>query len=523
MITGTPNWNAAILGPDLLPIACTLEFPAFNVIISSFDPSAWPSLAMPAGTLGCMIMPDGPSQAIDELQGASSISGFDVECIDPTGALKALVAEPAFIGTTALFKVGFLPIAYSLGEAITYSDFNLMHTMQVMAPGWSSDGKIVFKLQDWIRSQVYQIFNFGGPAFWAPSLTTPPQPAGPSVAGNGQPISSNNPRWIQGNPLDIYLAVLQSEVGLGQLPNLPTSQWVFYEPPDTTTLINPNPWVDVDGILALRDQYFSGDWMEFKITDATTAKDWLEQQILKPLGLYSIVRSTGAISLKSMKSPATQTPSAAIYNSQLVGIPTQEREPPLNVVRWRVDVNNDSTQSNTSARQYKGTWVYWDEASIDQYQQQYIHECESQGMISPRGAFAREFLLADRVFRRHGFGSPYYQVPAALNFVGLELGDLVTLTDGVMLDFQAGILGINQVLCEVIDRKPGYASGRMELKLLDTRFLGETAPSTGVRVLADVTIPDWSMASPAQQATYFFIADSDGTYQPGSVAGDPIF
>ena len=34
----------------------------------------------------------------------------------------------------------------------------------------------------------------------------------------------------------------------------------MFRPGDDTTLINPNSYVDVQGILALRDTAFSGDW-----------------------------------------------------------------------------------------------------------------------------------------------------------------------------------------------------------------------------------------------------------------------
>jgi hypothetical protein len=292
MITGDNGWNSALAGGQKQALY-TLEFPSFNLVISSFSTSL--VSGMPSGTLPGLIIPEGPSQTIDEVNGTSSISGMEAECIDPANVIKPLVARSNFIGTPALFKLGFAGLAYL--------EFVLMHTFQVFQTGWNSEGRVTFRLQDPIRYQVYQIFNFGGPGWWAPGEPTPPQPTGPSVGQNSQPISSDNPLWLQGNPINLYLAVMQNFIGLGQNLALPQSQWTIYDAIHDTTLIDPNPYLDVPGILALRNNYFSGDWMEFKITDAQVGKDWVEQQILKPLGLYPLVRANGQLSLKSMKTP----------------------------------------------------------------------------------------------------------------------------------------------------------------------------------------------------------------------------
>jgi hypothetical protein len=525
VITGTANFNASLACADSLNIGCTIEFPAFGIVISSFDPKAYPALNMPAGTIGRMMKPRGPSQTIDELSGASSISAFDIQCNDPTNVLKPLVARNNFIGTVAVFKLGFLPIAYTVAAKVglTYADFNVMHTMQVLTTSWSSDGLIVFHLVDPIRYQVYQIFNSGGPAFWAPGLVTPPQPAGPNVNINGQPISSENPLWLQGNPLDLFLAVLQNFVGLGQKAGLPQSQWTLYQPPNVSTLINPNPYVDVPGVLAMKNQYFSGDWMEFRISDATTAKDWIETQLLKPLGLYTIVRASGAFSLKQMKSVPSLTPVASLDNTQIVGIPQMDREPVLNVLRGRLNVNKAPAEDNRAGKQFQGTWVWWSQASITQYLQQYIHEVESQGLITPRGGFMRLGLLAQRIFARHGFGTPWYSFDCSGSYMGVELADIVGVTHPKMLDYVTGLTGISNVPCEVIERQPDYDKGTMSLKVLDTRFMQETAPASGVRAFAPIGTPTWDASSPTEQAEFFYVSNAAGEYLPGPVPGDPIY
>ena len=81
----------------------------------------------------------------------------------------------------------------------------------------------------------------------------PAPPRGKASAANAYPTSDKNPRWLQGNPLDIYLVAMQNELGVGQDQSLPSSAWMRYTPGQDSSLINPNPYLDIPGILALRD------------------------------------------------------------------------------------------------------------------------------------------------------------------------------------------------------------------------------------------------------------------------------
>lgn len=95
--------------------------------------------------------------------------------------------------------------------------------------------------------------------------------------------------------------------------------------------------------------------------------------------------------------------------------------------------------------------------------------------------------------------------------------DPVSLTHPLLLDFASGKLGVVNVACEVIDRKPNYAGGSMEFLLLDTRFLNLTEPYQ-IAPLAD-GIPAWGSATTAQREQYMFIslAALGGEYTDGTV------
>jgi hypothetical protein len=307
---------------------------------------------------------------------------------------------------------------------------------------------------------------------------------------------------------------MQNELGVGQDESLPPTAWTLYVPGHDATLINPNPYLDVPGILALRDGAFSGDWFEFKITRPPSGKQWLEDQILKVLGLHTLVRADGRLTLKSMKSPASLRPSMALNEKNIVGIPQVSRLPVVNVVTVRM--STDDTDRETAARQYQDEITFVQASSVAQYRQQYQHQVESDGLRLTYGGMLRAFLPADRIFRRHAFGTPQYRVKAFLSTAALELGDFVWLNHPLIPDFATGVMGLTDVICELTDRQPDYEKGCMQFTLLDTRFVNLTAPHQIAPLVANV--PPYASASVSQQGTYMFTTfaatgglNSDGT------------
>ncbi|HEX5484234.1 MAG TPA: hypothetical protein VFZ08_16575, partial [Terriglobia bacterium] len=237
-------------------------------------------------------IPQGTSQTVRETDGSSSIGTATLKAIDPSGTLKGLAAQDAMMGKIARIKMGFP--GQSLGDFVT------LHTMQVNQTGWTGDGQVTFTLSDVQRFLLgQQIWLRGGPLEWSPSDEKAPQPIGPAAGANAFPISENNPRYLQGNPIDLLLATLQNELGVGQDPALRGSNylleravdtyanqqnyspsptppgWVIFKPGDDSTLINPNQYLDVAGFLRLRDTEFSGDWFEFQIQRPVDGKQFV--------------------------------------------------------------------------------------------------------------------------------------------------------------------------------------------------------------------------------------------------------
>ena len=473
------------------------------LLLASTDPESLPYL----------ITPTGPSQSVNELDGASSVGRLNVQAIDPGGVLKGLAAQPNLIGKIARFKMGFP------GQAL--GDFTTLSTVEIVATGFNSDGRMTFDCADLQRFMLgSNLWTNGGPGPWTPPLPASAPASGLAFRANAYPVSDANPRWIRGNPLDIYLAAMQNELGVGQDPALPSSAWTIYVPGQDSTLINPNAYLDVAGILALRDGPFSGDRFEFKITRPVEAKQWLEDEILKVLGLYTIVRADGRLAFKSMKSAASVRPVLALNERNIVGIPGFSRLPVVNVVTVRMGV--DDSARETAAREYRDEITFEQATSIAQYRRQFKQQIESNGLRLPYGGALRAFLLADRIFRRHAFATPQYKVKAFLSTLVVELGDFVWLSHPLVPDFTTGAVGLASVVCEVTDRQPNYAEGYVEFELLDTRFMSLTGPFE-IAPLAS-NIPVYPLATAAERETYMFMSfNATGGLNSDGTPGNTIF
>jgi hypothetical protein len=424
-------------------------------------------------------------------------------------------------------------------------DFTTLQTMQITQVGQDPDGRITIQCADVQRFiQGMQIWLRGGPLWWAPGGPTAQQPVGPSWLENGFPVSDQNPRYVAGNPIDIILAVLQNELGVGQDPALLTSNyvmqslvpvyesqqnyeplpppegWAIYAPGQDSTLINPNPYIDVPGLLALRDGQFSGVWFDFVISRPIDGKQFIEEQILKPLGLYWIVRADGHLSLKTMKPPLEQTPVFTFNAKNIMGIPQTQRQSIINLATFQLDVQQGGI--TTAARSYGYQVSYEQQTSLQTYRQVFEQQIQSTGLRVARGGMMLSRLLSDRIFRRHAFGPPTYKFTAQLASLPVELGDYVWLSHPNVLDLQTGKLGLSNVVCEVLDRQPNYSQATVDFTLLDTRFISISSPYQIAAASQD--IPPWSLASAQQRAQYMFISSASmGGENSDGTAGNTIF
>jgi hypothetical protein len=478
-------------------------------------------------------IPQGQGQTISELDGHSSISELGFETNDVRGEIKALAAEESVIGTPVLYRMGF--------PGMRIGDFVVMHTDQLTDLGASEEGWMAFRAADIQRTLLDLAWRYGGPSAYTPYQEAPAPPLWDALQRNAVQVFEKNPRYVAGNPLEILIVALQNELGLGQTFADDTA-WLLYDPgakkanfnarlgrpPANATLIYPNRFVDLDGITQLQNRDFSGDRMEFKLTRPVTGKQWIDDQILKPLGLFWIVRPNGQISLKTMKSPETLEP-VDWTEDNIIGIPRAERLPPINVVTVRF--NTDDQERETAARQYQNEVTFKYAESIERYHgQEFKHQVEANGLRPAYGGMLRAQILSNRIFRRRGLGTPQYTLKTFLKDGRMEIGDHVRLSHPLLVDFVSGTKGIANVTCEIVDKQPDYSNGTFTWKLWDARFLRYSTPYYIMRrgsfnapgsLIAPTSVPEWTSASAPDKAKYMFICDvttrqySDAT--PGHV------
>jgi hypothetical protein len=540
--------DGSLLGYSLASVNLPWEFEVWPMLaatawfwIVSTNPNALESLSAPNTLLDAMIIPGGQSQTPDELNGTSSIGTITMEANDPSGVLKSLAAQDALIGQ-------FCPFSQTFPGAAA-SDTVQLHLLQVTSVNETSDARISLTLEDPQRFIAGQeIWTAGGPLTWSPGFEAV-QPVGEAWLYNGFPVSNDNPRFVQGNPIDVLLATLQNELGVGQDAALFDSNYVMsrlapiydsqqsYEPipyppnwavfqpgngqgSTDSTLINPNPYINVPGFLNLRNTLFSGDWLEFVITRPIDGKQFIEDQILKPLGLYFIVRANGQLDLKTMKPVAFAQPVFAFNTQNVIGIPNTDRNRLMNTVLVKTDVDNSSL--TTAARAYDLQFPYVQQTSVLEYRQAILQQLEATGLRVNRGGVLRSFKYADYGFRRHAFKPPVYKIKAQLRSLQVELGDSVSFTHPLVLDFETGKLGVVNATCEVIDRHPDYSMGTIEFSLLDLRFCN-ISTAYQIAPLAD-TIPPWTSATTAEKERYMFISElALGGENPDGTPGNTIF
>src|SRR5437899_3488050 len=109
-----------------------------------------------------------------------------------------------------------------------------------------------------------------------------------TVADDGKPTDNSHVRTLNGHPLDLFIAALTIELGV------------------SSALINEAH------ILAYRDGLWAGVQFEFEITSPPQAKDFLETQLLRPLGGYMWTNNQGQIDINFLRKDPCSLPGSVL-------------------------------------------------------------------------------------------------------------------------------------------------------------------------------------------------------------------
>lgn len=381
---------------------------------------------------------EGISQTITPEEGQSSIDSIKIEILDIDNEITSLLSTDSyyFHNKKVTIKAGYLGLA----EA----DLLTIKTGWVTNCHLSSNGTAyTFEITDPQRWMQRKLFR----------------------------ESSSTTVYIQGNPINIVLGLLTSD---GSGSNGSYSD--YYD--DSVGLNIDYSTIDIEELENLRDEAYPADsnYMYFTINEPETARDWLSENIFKPLNLYPIVKGNGKFSLKPFK---PSLPIATIdrdFNEDNIinEIPKWSANftSMINevLVKYNYDVNedeflNEDWNLNTDSINNRGPG-----------KKTLTLACKGwQTDLSPSSIPDR---VTDNITKRVNkiFQRWSDPPPAKISFSTLfynwlfEAGDIAPFSHSQIPDLTNGTRGVSLSNMEVIDRSINWKDGKVSFTLLDTGF-----------------------------------------------------
>ena len=272
-----------------------------------------------------------------------------------------------------------------------------------------------------------------------------------------------NAIMLDGNPIDIMLWLLLSINGDGS--NGPYD--VF---PNGQGAEVPQDFIAVSEIEKQRDRFLSGSRFQFLITDVEDIKHLIEEEILKIVNGYPIVKNDGRLSIK-LYSPAFPVDVISNFtDDNIIGIPTldmrlQSNSGFINVVdfKYDYDVVGDTYYSDK---------IIVDGDSVTESEENASLQIQSRGL---RGGmvFEGETLVqrfANMVFNRYGKGCPNITLSTLYSESLCEVGDAVTLKSSYIPNSFQRVMNGDPIICEIVNKTIDYVGGKVNFTLRATGF-----------------------------------------------------
>jgi hypothetical protein len=404
---------------------------------------------------------DDHNKQISELDGGSNVSDLTFTVSDIAGGITADFPGFVFEGKAVTLTTGFVGMAQT--------DFALLFTgvIDTVASANGNNSYLFTCIE--ATAQVLSRVIYG-------------------VADDSQPTSSKHIRTLNGHPLDIFLAALTTELGL------------------LSTQINEAK------ITAIRDSLFAGMQFFFEIDSPPVAKDFLEQQILKPLGAYMWTNSAGQIDVNFFYANSPLV-SLALTDDNIVYTPLANQTDLINTISFRFDKsggNSGSTFLAESVQEFA--------PSITKYGIYGSAIIESDGMRSGLQGFFLAALTATIIFLRYGLKNlKFDEVELLWSACILEPGDMVTMTSAFVPDRVAGVMGITNHLFQVFDRTWDFTNGIVKVRLMDASYINVIGHS----LITPNAEGDFTVVSSADRTGYMFLANNSDQYSDGT-AGNTL-
>lgn len=245
--------------------------------------------------------------------------------------------------------------------------------------------------------------------------------------------------------------------------------------------------IDVAGWQYIQDNFvFQADNVfEILITQPETGKDFIEQELLLPAGLYGITRY-GRISCSATKPPVAQEGLVTLDNTNVINPQSIMVQRSLNTRRfynelqYSYDMDNDGNPTTISDS--------LDTDSLNLFGVSSVLPITSRGLRTSLGA--NSFIARRGGFILRRYRNIAYEINIQTNFKAgsmIEVSDAVALVDNgglQIINFQTGKRDIGAQLFEVIQRQLDLKAGTATLTLLAqigydiTDRFGGIAPSS---------------------------------------------
>jgi hypothetical protein len=398
------------------------------------------------------------SQRADLLEGKSTVPGVDMTVLDRVNLLTADFPATTFEGRAATIKTGidgmalsdFITLATLLVDSVDSDESNTCYTFHLVG-----DERL-------IKKTIYR------------------------TADDGLGTGDEHRKTVTGNPMDILTDVLQNQVGL------------------------PGSKINATAIANYKATVFAGAQMQFSLSKAPEAKQFLDLEIFKALGGFNFSDSLGRYTPLFLIRNAVPVPVLTLTDKNLVTLPVPKQSTFINEFVYRFDSDGSKFGSELTVV---------NAASAAKYGLSGMHVIESRGQQGLRGAWPFGRILANAIFLQYAFKPLTLEVTAFWDAALVELGDFVRVTHAKVPNREVGTMGITNRLFQLTARTLDFMAGTVSLTLLDANWLDLMA---GYEIAPDSQV-DWTSASDEEKATRMFVASATtGKYSDGA-EGNKIF
>lgn len=404
---------------------------------------------------------------VSDLDGGADLADLVFNVVDYQQKLTADMGSPAnfiFEGKKCVFLHGFVGMAIA--------DFATMFVGVINTV--SSD-------------KGNQEYKFDVSSINLKKLTT----AIYTTGDDGFTTASKHPRTLNGHPLDMLVSALEQAGVVAS--NIDTAKINFY-----------------------KNGLFNGLEFSFTLTAAPTAKDFIESQLMKPLGMYLWESATGLISLNSfypaLSGDGTYTPppvpAMTLDPDTCTDVPLVAEADLIDQVIIRFD------DDGTGSSKYLSENIAVYDVSVAKYGLTDGQIIESTGLRSSFQGYFIAAIVSRLIFLRYG-SKNLVMDPQTLLWSAclLEPGDIIALTSPYLPDRPAGVLGFTGQTFEVLDRTWQFAKGNVQVRLLQIDIANYKQ-----YLITPNAEADYTAAGSADQGKYMFLCGPGGTYSNGNPA-----